>query len=470
METRKPIKVCVIGTGPTGLAFLNELLEEAKKNPKQPYEIHVVEKRDLDFTRGQKVIVLSDPTSNTGIRWDDFCVEHFFPKEKLTLDHNANLLVNGKIPEEQDLRYKFVQKILRQPLGSTYPRNFSIKQLQSALLENINKSKVKDVEIKWHQNTVVDSIDLNTNQIQLSNNDPPINFDILVDCEGESRETLKKINQSLAKTKDNKSPTFEFGRIGSEPTYHMAIKMKIIDPGLRGYQELLETERERYQKDPNIEARVMLELSEKVEVENEELEIIDLPFLFDPNMYKENLAIPNWVPKFFVVGAIPKEIHEIADPEQKRQVLEHWASYLLAEKFKISPDNFTFDDTNNPELDKKRALTFIEFPTFVINPVISLSNGGVIAVLGDAALSANYWRGISSTIGLNEAITMAKAIGSQQYTRVSEVYNKYLALIMKEVGRPVSFLIDIGATGGMSTVNTTREKMEQEEAESKKLT
>lgn len=82
-SSREVIKICVIGAGPVGLAYIANLITLATDN-KILYEIHVIEKRDLNFIRGQKIIVLNNPTGN-GMRWDEFCLKLFIRIKILAL-------------------------------------------------------------------------------------------------------------------------------------------------------------------------------------------------------------------------------------------------------------------------------------------------------------------------------------------------------------------------------------------------
>lgn len=68
-----------------GLACLVELLIRAHAHSDVSFEINVIEKRDLNFTRGQKIIMAKDESENKGISWIDFCKRSFFLEQKLQL-------------------------------------------------------------------------------------------------------------------------------------------------------------------------------------------------------------------------------------------------------------------------------------------------------------------------------------------------------------------------------------------------
>lgn len=357
-----------------------------------------------------------------------------YPDKNLSLDANGNLLIDGNLPDKKDKMYKFAQKLLRYPKKSVlfpYPINFSVKQLQEALLEYINKKVSSNINFTWHLNTVVDFIDLNNCKLILSD-DQLINFNILVNCEGDRRETLSKINDALTLNHHNKK--FELQQISDEPTYHMAIKMRVKISESEDVTQLLEKERLSYSTNTAIQRKVKDFLSTNVMIEDDKMQIKELPFIFDPNTHKEKLPIKDWVPKFFVAGAIPKDIHEIQNYNSKRQVITKWAAFLLADRFKMSPDIFELDEKDTKNLNKTVALTFIENLMMVLDPIIKLPNNGIIITIGDAALSPIYWRGISSTLGLAQAISASKCtmnyMEKNSFDDLRNVYDKHKNLIV----------------------------------------
>ncbi|MBX3710124.1 MAG: hypothetical protein KIT56_09050 [Gammaproteobacteria bacterium] len=81
-----------------GLAFVVNLLEQTQSDSQLKLEIEVIEKRDLQFTHGQKIIVLNDPIKTNGISWDVFCQRNFYPEKLLEIDKDGNLLIDHIIP------------------------------------------------------------------------------------------------------------------------------------------------------------------------------------------------------------------------------------------------------------------------------------------------------------------------------------------------------------------------------------
>jgi len=139
-------RITVIGAGPIGLAFIIAVLTKEKHRPNLRLNIDVIEKRDLNFIRGQKIILTQDESPVNGITWFNFCHNNFFPDSDLQLDIQGNLLIDGAIPENNtDLRYSFMQKILRQQKKSGSAVNTSIKKLQKTLLEHIKKTPLENV-------------------------------------------------------------------------------------------------------------------------------------------------------------------------------------------------------------------------------------------------------------------------------------------------------------------------------------
>jgi len=429
MQRNHVKKISVIGAGPVGLAFIIGLIKEAKDNPRQQYHIDVIEKRDLHFKRGQKLIIQSDQTPVRGTRWDDFCLRVFFKNQSLTFDRKNNLLVDGKIPSRTSHRYQLMQKIYRQS-RSKFHINFSIKQLQHALLEHIENTLLLNVTIHWHLHSIIQSIDLVSKQLLLSNQDQ-IEFQYLVNCEGDGRETVPKINEALENSYEG-GKTFKYETIGDKETYHMAIKIRVKTHTSDSYQHFLRDERNRYNQDSSLQQQVKETVDKKFYIGNEQFKIKDLPFIYDPNMYKEELHI-DWVPKFFVAGIVPKMIHDIQDKTLKRTTLLHVASHVTAYKFQLPPDIFEIDPGKNKDNSNLRALTFTVLHKFVTNPVITLPNGIVIALVGDASMTPHYYAGFSSTIGLNEALTLATCIQRNEdkntYQPFKNVYVNYVRFI-----------------------------------------
>jgi len=288
-----------------------------------------------------------------------------------------------------------------------------------------------NVVINWHLNSHVSEINLNKSNLKIkcAEKYQSIPFHVLANCEGEKRETVAVINKAIqvSNTHLNK---FEFAQIESSNTFHMAIKIKIKEPTNETSNEFIANARQRYATSPSIQKEVDEFVNQIVTIGNQPIKICDLPFLFDPNIYKEYFYTDNWVPKYFVAGAIPKEIHEITSGIEKQKVLLAWASNLLAHNFKMPPDIFVIDAKQSIQNPQLRALTFISDIKYVLDPVIVLPNGNVIALLGDACMSPYYWEGISSTIGLNEAIVCTECIFSKQkttenYQELRQVYNTY---------------------------------------------
>lgn len=404
------IKFAIIGAGLAGLSSIISIIKRASAHPNVHFEIDVIEKRDLNFNRGQKIIMIDDPTDNKGLNWCDFCMRVFYPGKSLALNSKGDLLVDGKIPET-NLRYKVVQKILRQKTQEAPPVNLSIKQLQKALLDQINDSLPNNVKIKWHLKSTVTNLDVKTATLLVYSEGGGIEkvlFQVLLDCEGGKRQTVHIINKAV---QESGLPPFEYEMLERVETYHMAIKIKLDNPRSKDYRQLMKEEAKKYGKDKAKQERVWTFLTTLVDINGKLIPINSLPAIIDPNVYKENFYTTPWIPKYFMASPIPKAIHDILDQPTKRETLLKWASYMLANYYGIGPENFVIDTKDQSEKAMRlRANTFTSQINAVKNPILVLPNQSIIGVLGDAAMSSYYWKGISSLICLNEVLIFLDCI------------------------------------------------------------
>lgn len=435
----KTINIIINGCGLVGLASLVDLLARVRVTPDVFFEITMIEKRTLRFTRGQKIILIDDESINQGINWIDFCEKNFFPTKLLKLTQKGELLVDDVIPDIKTSRYLLVQKLLRQKAQSTHPVNISIKQLQEALLEQINDSIPKNFNITWYLKSCATRIDVNNSILTVTSEEDSkeIFFHVLMNCEGEKRQTVDLINKKALRAKTFVS-AFQYEELEHTDSYHMAVKIKIKEPESGTYNAFIQEQINQYKSDTQKQEQVNRFVQSKVIINEHELAVADLPFLYDPNDYKQKFFIEHWVPKYFVAGLIPRAIHDIEDPSKKRQVLLKWASYLLAYNYKMDPDIFILDTTEYTErILQQRANTFTSKIKAVYDPVMVLPNNSVIVLLGDACMSPYYWEGISSTIGLNEALSFLDCIFEKNkqkndpYHELRRTYTNYKAFIVE---------------------------------------
>lgn len=425
-----PVKITIIGAGLVGLFSLVEIISKARDQAEIFFEIDVVEKRDLNFSRAQKIIMIKDRyiCDGSSISLDVFCERRFFPDKSLKLNSDGDLLVNGKIPD-QTFRYRIMQKIIRQRLSNSgFPINLSIKQFQKALLEQVNDNLPKNVILTWHLNSTVTHINLENAILSVSSkegDDQEFFFDVLLNCEGEKRETVELINE--AATTARLSTPFEYKAIESEETFHTAIKLKFNKPVAKEYEQWLSEAKEKYAKSVTSDC-VETALHQSVYIDGQLTQIHKLPYIFDPNIYKASYLKTPWTPKLFFAGPIPKTMHEMKDPKVKRQILLEWASYILANDFKIAPENFVIDTKDNSEDGlRQRVSTFTSKIKAVVNPCMILPNRSVVALLGDAAMSPYYFLGRSSLFGLNESRSFIDCFFNEkilQMSRQRSVFDK----------------------------------------------
>lgn len=180
-----------------------------------------------------------------------------------------------------------MRKLLRQQEASQNPVNVSIKQLQTALLEQIQDDLPKNVRINWNLASSVTQIDIETSTLTVSDEKgfKELFFHVLINCEGEKRETVSIINNAAIKTK--KPIPFQYTELEPTETCHMAIKIKIREPLSGTYNTLIKELEHQYMLNRCKQKEVAQFVNSTVSINGHELAIKELPFLFDPNSYKQ---------------------------------------------------------------------------------------------------------------------------------------------------------------------------------------
>lgn len=414
-------RVAIIGAGPAGLVSLVEFIKQAKKNPERRFEVHIIEKRSLDFDRRQKLVdevcFNSCLSSYSVINWSQYCKDLFNPDSQLFF---------SKIPVSSlTKQQKFLSKFYRQESAPDHPliprrflSNFSIKELQLALFDYVQSTKQPNIHIHWHIQSWVTGINFKekTLEIQGINDEKStIGFDHMINCEGGRGETIDIINRALPAVCWEK---FEFQSFKFPMLYHCAVRIKLKLPkelNLYSVQTAIST-------DQLLEKFLMLSPSLK-----------KLPdfFVTDDNFYKINFYGNDFEPRIFIASEIPKEIYNNPNEEEKRSAIIRWAILIASMKYNIPEEYFEFDDKGENEQHKINALTFENELKFVSNAAIQLPNEVKVFLAGDAGMSNFYPAGYSSLFALNQGILAVQLIccsheSIEEYIDTQQYYRRSL--------------------------------------------
>lgn len=166
-----PENICIVGAGVAGLATLATIMSVADQLPHK--EIHVIEKRDMDFSRRQKIASYKNLSEKIGTDWFITLRELFDPKKEFTLNDDKKLIGPGiDADTELNKQQTFLQKLLRQKDQREEEKgvNFSIKELQLALLEYIKEKQIihPHIKIHWHDESIIQKIDLKEQTVQIA--------------------------------------------------------------------------------------------------------------------------------------------------------------------------------------------------------------------------------------------------------------------------------------------------------------
>lgn len=396
-------KICVVGMGPTGLAFIASMLEKTKKLPLKSYEITVFEKRSSQFTRRQRLVDIKPNVLMSEDSWESF-LSHLF----LDADNSSDEL------SQMNARQKFIRKLSRQSMTficrQANIKNFSIKALQKAILEHILTHEIKNVSINWQTEVIIDDINISKQLLTIkdrSESKIQYEFDTLVICEGATRTITKQINAAVLSEGINTEP-FQFQAFSNQlPRRNVSCLLSI-----NILQENISKERLNFNFQKLEFAKKLFDLGWHPSTEN-----IEFPtFVLDDNLYKGAIGINNWRPKAFITSEIPEAILAIANQEMRQQKMMEWITILASYRLRLPVECFEIAAEKIIENNILMLMDFDSKAEYVNNPVMKLPGKGQIILLGDCSLSPVYQAGISSTIGLNEAIIAATCITSRHLT------------------------------------------------------
>ncbi|MBA3660361.1 MAG: hypothetical protein H0W64_01405 [Gammaproteobacteria bacterium] len=439
--------IIIVGAGLSGLTAIIKFLQNASTNPSLQFEINVIEKRSLNFNRRQKLINLNKrefqnfhdfPTSASNY-WDGYCKQLFDPNDQYSLNHEKQLVhkVYGIMPEAiLSKREKFLRKLFRQDYSYLHPftnkktfKNFSIKELQFALLEHINElqNSVPNVEINWHVESQIRNIDFETKELTVVAGDRTylLKFDAIFNCEGTKAETTDIINTSLP---PNVKEKFAFEKIDFPLLYHCAVRLK-LKPNVIPQEPKSLIKFFSQQKNKNHHLAKKFKKIGFVSPTPPNL------FIIDDNAYKYEFEKEKLSLRIFVASEIPKKIYDIPDLAERKKIIIQWAKLIASIRYGISDEFFEFDDRGETDHYQINALTFANELKAVNRPEITLPNGVVIFLVGDANLSNFYPMGCSALFGLNEAIEAVELICKENQSKDSYVrlFNFYRLHLVNEL-------------------------------------
>lgn len=427
-------KICVIGFGPTAQAFIASMMQKASATPDVKYEITVIEKRNKKFQRRQRLIDVQPGALMCEESWEDFLTNISRFRNKMTED--------GELLDDQNLsnkatnlnaRQTFLRKLLRQSIvllcRQTAVKNFSIKSLQEALLEQIESEQLENVTIKINFETIITELNLTKKTLStytLNGEDAKHEFDTLIICEGSKRIVVDQVKNAIAKEHLNVMP-FEFESFSYQlPKYNAACLLTMNHSDLTkkrpGFSFTADGLRAK-----------LVSLGWKSPNEN-----VFLPMgIVDTNIYKEKLGMHEWKPAIFIVSEIPDCIASISDSSLRNEKILEWIKALASYHFQLPEECFQVSKSKDSN-DDLAALSFFESDTqYVKHPVLTLPNDAQVVLLGDCSMSSVYRAGFSSSIGLNESIVAANCLIAKNEDPVSrfEPLNRVYQAFQQRVGR-----------------------------------
>ncbi len=435
--------IVVIGAGLAGLVTIIECINNGRLNTDKFFNLHIVEKRSLDFNRRQKITSTNLNEFKYGpypaTYWQEFCENNFDPngaiKRKFLNSLNGN---ENEYKKPINRREKFLFKLWRQ-VNNTFNefrrepanKNFSIKELQLALYEHIQHSSVSNIQIVWHQPATVKSINANNNELILedvnSKHHTLLKFDNIVIAEGSKGEVTEMINQTLGFP-------FKFKRFNFPILYHGSARVQLAAP-LNQHHFLFRS------SNNNSDFQAQFHNQYPKKLSNEELlikfqalgyqsETLPNLFIVDDNYYKYKNGKANL--RLFIASEIPKSIYSITDKNLKKQVVIAWSKLIAALAYNISDDYFVFDPTGETNDSSINALAFDNELKYVEMPVFKLSSTSYIYLIGDAAISNFYPLAFSSIIAATEASYVSKLVcnnnpACDSYAKLCNYYRVFVA-------------------------------------------
>lgn len=423
-------EVCVVGAGLAGLAAIAALVEEARKNPHKAYKITVIEKRSLDkedLKRRQKLIDYPEniiPASEKEIDWYTFLKQLFDPHDQLRLNEKGRLVdADNQILEEDKLNkgQRLFIKLMRQPEEVTPKifKNFSIKDLQEALLEYLgfydkdkkekNKNIPDNIDIKWRDKTTIQSVDIENKKFHVIGQSPEKEIDIhtVLLCEGSNREVTSLVKKEIQKPEPHSTP-FEFAPFAHQPPlYHCAVRLKLKKGRYASYQMVLAAERIRIDFAWKQTQEKFKQLGWNPKKSDE------FPFyVVDSNVYMHKAYTEDKQPRVFVASEIPESLYNMEDKNEQRKKIIQWAIAIASFRYGIPQEYFEFDDTGEDKLHQLNATTFTSHIEHVKDPVVTMPNSIQFVGIGDAMMDSLYFAGISAKMALQQAITTGKCIAT----------------------------------------------------------
>lgn len=426
-------KICIIGFGPTAQAFIASMMQKAGATPDVKYEITVIEQRNANFQRRQRLVDIKPGVLLAEESWESFLAKITKIRNRIT--ENGDLLDDTSAPiVNLNARQKFLRKLFRQSIVALcrqiIVKNFSIKSLQKALFEQIESTKLENVSVNLKFETMVDSINLTNKKLTIRSSkeidQPSLDFDTLIICEGCKRNFTKQINEAVLKENIN-IPIFDFESFPYQLPMNNAACLLTVNSFDR-----TKTRSYFYLSTDDYRAKLAA-LGWKSPNGNEALPT----YIVDNNMYKDKLSIKEWKRVVFVASEIPEEISEINDLNLRKQKVMAWIKAIASYQLQLPEECFDVSKCKDGG-DEFDSLTMFETNTqYVKQPVMILPNNAEVLLLGDCSMSSLYQAGYSSCIGLNEAIIVADCILARNKDSASrfELFSQAYQAYQQNIGR-----------------------------------
>jgi len=368
-DTQNQKIVFVAGMGPGGLAA-------AFESAQQGYFVVIIEPRD-EFTR----------TQNVG----------------LTNETYGYLTSLANLDNEADRKF-YLEKITS--LGS--PRRYYVNVND---LQKFFKSKLEEmpnVQILQGSQYKITAIDPNTQTVTVKNGEESesLRFDFMVAADGNRHEIVNLINNEL------------------EPETRVIYQKHSVKPR------------------QSASGTVSLQVAAKHGIKNKQGNMVN----FGPE-HLEKLHDLGWDKpyfpqmaatlrdmgddkdiKFSVSGEIPEKIARIQDPNAQRLALIEWGKFAVSVHYGYNTKDIFFKEKSVKEdkkedkrhlkkvedVNKLKTTAFDVDLSYASRPIIMLGEGGVVALVGDANKSANFFYGHGLNDALAEGVHFGRCLSSPE--------------------------------------------------------
>lgn len=392
--------VVIIGAGLSGLACAIEFLQYAKVHPSESFTIHLLEKRDFQFSRRQKLVNIKKQEFSFfkphSVRyWDEYCQQQFSSQK-----------------DDADKRKKLLKQLSSQPDYYLHPyieayvfKNFTIKALQTALFEHLLDlqdltpnailmlyTKSQPVQIYPEEAKLV--------VVHAEGQQTIKDVSAIFNCEGGKHQVTELLNTTL-----KNDAQFLYQTLSFPDTCHGAARFKVDREQVLSISKVKEEHLKKFQA---------------LGWKSNKLPSV---YIIDDNNLKNKPNI-----KLFLATMLPKE-YDLLDVKTRTEKIIAFLRQIASMAYKAPAEAFTVDDIDAND-SSKPVYFFKSRQEHADHTVCELQNGMKMYLVGDAALSNFYPAGYSSVIALNEACyavkTFCQGAPLTEYQLLCDYYQKYL--------------------------------------------